>query len=391
MNFLDWLRWAWRSRGNNLIFFNAKNELRVSGWPGLFAPLAALPTHYADFAGYLRRARHGGYADSLRRFEAARRKMHTGSPAYSGPPILRSREFVGIKALAGFERRREHIAHASKLGLSASNCKSARVAADQLLRSAATRGVLPRDLDDDEKQQVADAIEKWIAPTPIAISPVAAASTPAHADRPKISFAPAASRPSKDYSPIWLTCKISWDAERAALPNTADALQKSGYVAGLRCALGLFSAYDHAPDIIEAHDRYGRAIPPTFRYRCLLTFSATFNASDFPHVTQPNLFSVGFDDLFVSRRTADPARRNAGEDVSGRTVRLVDNRCRHGGRAVDTCARCGTAGLPEVVTPKAVLFDRADVQFLKAYGAFSQDLRRYSKPSCDAIRSKNPY
>ena len=158
-------------------------------------------------------------------------------------------------------------------------------------------------------------------------------------------------------------------------------------------ALGLYGSHVPSSDIKgDASNPPPAPVTPSAEttlnqmlYRIAVRFEANFEPADLGEVRQPNLFSRGFDNLFVSRR---PTPSN---DMPGKTVRLVDKICTCYPLGVDACPTCAMPGLPEAVTPRQHLFNQAELSMLGAHAVFQTDLDRYIPPQSHSIRAKNPF
>jgi hypothetical protein len=168
--------------------------------------------------------------------------------------------------------------------------------------------------------------------------------------------------------PWWFTFESALKDEERRLPKPSRALEKSGYAAGIRAALGLDNPGDR-------HSDTDVASAGKIRFRILFQLVTRIpSKKNFPW-RQPGLFSGGFPHLFVS---------NPRSHDGGRTVRLFDRSC-----ATHPHCRCAADGLPEGVVPGYVVMNEAPSR--KVRGIFlvlHRDLARYSAPSCDEIRDR---
>lgn len=202
---------------------------------------------------------------------------------------------------------------------------------------------------------------------------VASVTKPRAVSLPPVSAGPAlpgyslTSRPpaAVGNEPWWFTSESELEAEEAKLPEKAPPLQRSGYVAGVRAALGLHNPSDSLRD---------SRIDDKLKYRLLLQVAAEPAAAAAGAWRQPAIFSQGFPHLFVSRaRSAD----------GGRTVRLLDRNCSH-----SSGCDCGQDGLKEGIVPAKVVLDDDSVEIRGIYLALYRDLRRFCPPPCNEIRAK---
>jgi hypothetical protein len=162
----------------------------------------------------------------------------------------------------------------------------------------------------------------------------------------------------------WFTFEDDLNAEEVRLPDRASALQRSGYVAGLRASLGVHNSSDDLPD-----DAIGGAL----KYRILLQIGAETPTAGRGAWRQPTMFSGGFPHLFVTYPRSERG---------GRTVRLRDSACSHRG------CNCAAEGLPEGVVPARVVLEKCRPKLRGVFLALHRDLSRFSAPTCNEIRAK---
>ncbi|MDC1198829.1 hypothetical protein N8071_00435 [bacterium] len=188
--------------------------------------------------------------------------------------------------------------------------------------------------------------------------------------------------------PLWLTKKSALDAMTRSLPADATVEERSGHYAGLRCELGLFHPSDENSDReFSIGPREARNFFDLQPNRIAVQLTINIPAAAAVRPTQPTVFSMGFDHLFVARGAVTSTGASS-EPMAGKTVKLADKSCSTHGA---TC-ECGMPGLPEAVIPTEEIFTVAtgltvDIESIDPI--FSEDLR-YEPPECDMIRMKNP-
>lgn len=367
----DWELWAKSSEDKNVLHFNLDNERAfyrgASGGPSASIDL---PPHIREFRDYLA-ATADPPTEALRNFS----KRCSGA-SRAGPPLTKPRSLAGIKGY-GSARRQMSTSETEALGLSSAECNDGRTRVENIIRDVKASRPVARDLSDDEKRSIGKIIREKFAPS----RRVTAAARAATAT-PTLPGATVIPKPAPDPELMWVTCRDTLDKACSPPTDPTDTLLGSAHLTEIRRELGVFGAYDLEGDLPDDPASSMEHIG----YRILLKFELKFeDSTDLKEVRQPNMFSGGFEDLFVSRKPSSGA-----DDMPGRTVRLVDMRCDHGGLDVERCARCGGVGLPEAVVPRRHAFDRGKPSLLAAHVAFSSDLRRYRPPTPAMIRQKNP-
>lgn len=376
MAFGDWISWAISNQGDKLIFFNFKNEIRFhrdqTGVRGKFFEPTNLPAHIAEFVDYLD-ATAAPPEKALRTFSGG--ICSPGNQA--GKPLAKPRTLAGIKGYGGF-RRPGADPELATFGLSSIKCNDAELRVAAIINDTLTDRPNARNLNAREKRAVAQIVADHFVPSPRHSWPGRSSSA---TSSPSIATVVPA-RPAKPEL-MWLTDRDELDKACAAPASTVDAVLNSAHITQVRRELGLASPHDRQREFTGGAARAADRM----NYRIFLSFESVFPDADLPKIRQPNIFSQGFDYLFVSRRpTNDPA---VDDDMSGRTVRLIDSKCDHDGLGLEGCPRCGAVGLPEAVVPREDLFSHSNVTLRGAHVAFSSDLTRYQIPEAELIRTKN--
>ncbi len=372
MTFRDWFGQAYPDRHNNLFFFNALNEVDFEdlldrGERRARLDSADIPDRFREFDNYLRQNPGGDCSDLLYDFFA-----ECGEETRAGASIADQEGLLGIKGFGGFSADHDEV-ELSALDLSRNDCSAAIEAVNSKIRDLRESRPDQDQVLDEEKEEINRLIQKGFRTNQRwqreERSQFATFELDDHTD-----IAPTAL--SDEF--VWLTREAALNEECTDPTDTTHGLLRSGYIAKVRNELGIYHASDGDGDM-------GGAI----QYRIFIKMSAAFNSEDLGSVRQPTIFSRGFDDVFVSRMPAE-LRDGDIDQIPGRTVRMVDTQCDHGGGELEDCDTCGTEGLPEVVVPRAHFFEKGQLENAGAYVAFASDLRRYTVPSPRVIRQKNP-
>lgn len=171
----------------------------------------------------------------------------------------------------------------------------------------------------------------------------------------------------------WITCQSALAGEMGKNPEDVRPAFASLYAAAYHRSMGLPMTRFYSA--LSAADRG------------LLLYEIEVPPGELATVRQPNLFSGGNPKLFVTRPPPVPG----GDDMPGRTVRLIDTRCcPDSEHALRHCpsASCGREGLPEAVIPFSTI-GRATIDFRGVFILYPSEANHYRIPSCDLIRANN--
>lgn len=340
--------------------------------PGALFDRANLPAGIAAFADYLD-TNTGALDGALSDFSGA---VCAHSNCASAP-LTNPRPLAGIKAYGGLTPH-ERIA----LSLSTANCNDAELQVASIIADELRASPTPHNFPEATKQMIGSVVNAKFVPARSATRPAtASAATPVGG----VAIPPT----TVAQELMWVTCKAEFEAECPSPADPADSLQSSAYAALINRALGLYGS--HVPNSdIKGDTKYppkpsSQATLSQTLYRIAIRFEVSFKIADLGEVRQPNVFSRGFDNLFVSRR---PTSSN---DMPGRTVRLQDKSCACYPSNVDACSTCAMPSLPEAVTPREHLFKQGTLSLLGAHAVYQSDLDRYIPPQPHTIRAKNPF
>lgn len=348
----EWLDRAELEQSDNLHKFNFERE-RSYGCAHLEASHRSFATHLAPIdattdqrtADAILEEFYAGQSNSPRPLD------DTAADVRYLPPGLRMRSRQVFLKHLGIDS-----SYLRRIGFRDADIRKVEDGVDELLR----RRPIDAALEVELQAVVAEVLARLAAPT--AIPRAVRGSVPGH----PVMAAPATTFGDE---PWWFTFEAELEAEERSLPPRADALERSGYVAGVRSALGLHNVRD-------ADTEADVAMGGAFRFRVLFQL-----ATDIPDALskpwrQPGMFSGGIPYLFVSNpRSGD----------GGRTVRLMSRAC---GTTHLSC-NCGHDGLPEGVVPGYVVMAQAPSRNVRGiYLVLHRDLERYESPSCDDIRAR---
>lgn len=379
MLYKDWLAWALKNEDLNLHYFNVKNEIsfhngRDVGQDELLHE-DLWPPHIKEFADFLQGA---GLAEIDAVTTFARRCTRASR---AGASLLRRRPLVGVKSY-GSGRHRLEPTELGALGLSSDDCDNAITKVESVISDAMVSLPLDLNFTEDEKKNIGAIVREGFISSPRTLYAARAHSATETQNAPDI-IAPTAANSKVNPDFIWVACRKALDVAAPPPTDRADALLSSAHITQVRRELGLHGGYDLDPDRHPDID----VTMTRLLYRTLVEFEVEFSEEDIGQVRQPNVFSGGFDYLFVSRR---PAAGAAGDDdMPGHTVRLFDRLCDHDGGDVADCPRCGGMGLPEAVVPRGHVFSRGRLILRGAHVAYAADLGRYDAPDTSMIRLKN--
>lgn len=381
LTFTAWIDWAQANEHTHLNYFNITSEIEqhhasTGITPGALFDRANLPAGIAAFADYLDTIT-GALDRALGDFSGT-----TCSPANcAGAPLTSPRALAGVKAygsLAPDER--------TALSLSSAKCTDAETNVATIIAAELSSSPTAHNFPDTTKQAIGDVVSAKFSPSRASTRPAAAsAGTPAGG----VTIPPT----TVAQELMWITCKAEFDVDCPSPTDPTDHLQSSAYAAMINRGLGLYGSHVPSSDIKGdvASYRIGPPMPSAIAthsqtlFRIAIRFEASFTSADLRDVRQPNLFSRGFDNLFVSRRPTSSS------DMPGRTVRLLDKNCSCYPSDVDVCPTCAMASLPEAVTPREHLFRQGTLSMLGAHAVYQSDLDRYIPPQPHTIRAKNPF
>jgi hypothetical protein len=381
LTFAAWIDWAQANEHTHLNFFNITNEIEQHHVSAGITPRATfdranLPAGIAAFADYLDTST-GTLDKALNDFSGA---ICTHANC-AGAPVTNPRPLAGVKAYGGLKSHER-----TALSLSSANCNDAELQVASIIADELRASPTPHNFPEATKQKIGSVVNAKFVPARSATRPAAAsAATPVGG----VTIPPT----TVAQELMWVTCKSEFEADCPSPADPADPVQSSAYAAMINRALGLYGSHVPSSDI-KGHissSRIGPPMPPAITtrsqtvFRIAIRFEASFTDADLREVRQPNIFSRGFDNLFVSRRPISSS------DMPGRTVRLQDKGCSCYPSNVDTCLTCAMPSLPEAVTPREHLFKEGALTLLGAHAVFQSDLDRYIPPQPHTIRAKNPF
>ncbi len=387
MHIDDWHEMAVDESAENLIAFNY--EYIVNG------------AHIGSF-------RNGSSVEVLKRFEhflkhrartsakkilkdfaqRDRRSRGADCAAYAGVQVNGINSFRALKTAHFFLDHRSHVLNYGDIKLAELTIAIDQAVAEQAQpykrRPAGNfKAETKRQIDRSLKKAIDNARSRSAEADARAARSGSVRSRTATSGGSKVGFAD---------DPFWITSKKALQDELGKLGESAGPLERSGFAAGLKCALGLHSGYpsERAPDqsFADSPAPPDEPISPMSRFRVLFLLDVELSPSVSAPPTQPNIFSEGYENLFVARPGPSDMDTSGEDSMRGRTVRLRNvRRHSHG----DECM-CGAPGLPEAVMPTQLAIEEAgkgkDAIGSECLVAFADDLI-YDLPDCEMIRNKN--
>lgn len=382
VDYLEWKRLAADEAGNHLIEFNA-DRLEDPEYSSGFLP-GKRSEALGRFNDYLARTRQTSAKAILGAFSKSDIRQHAGrSVAYFGYMSQGVHECRALKTARSFNRRTKTVQGLGDVSLREIDeaIKSAIADVDRAYNRR------PRDnFSAEAKREIGARIKATIDQ---AVSRTSASGTTraprSGTPRRSPTLASATTTPKFSSEPLWMTTKDAVEARHGVLGADADPIVASGYAGGLKAKLGLDSGY------LSELDRDRTAATSTtfpghlsvaalFRVLLVLEISIPSTAT---RPSQPNIFCLGYESLFVSRKGPTSPGATGEASVSGRTVRLRNRKCSSHGAACE----CGSEGLPEAVLPWNTAMHECTIS-AKCIPVFRDDLD-YERPSVDMIRSKN--